>query len=119
MHSPKTILIIDDDENIRDLLQEFLQNNGYKVILADDGLQGMEMIRQENVSLVILDVKLPYISGLGLTEIASQAKPELPIICITGHANAAKQVPLEQVCLIIHKPFKLQEMLEAVRENLG
>ncbi len=119
MPSPKTILIIDDDENIRELLQKFLQNHGYKVVLADDGLQGMEMIRQENFSLVILEVKLPYISGIGLAEIAKQSKPELPIICITGHANAVKNISMEQVCQIFPKPFKLKEILEAVREKLG
>lgn len=118
MNSPKTVLIIDDDENIREMMRDFLQSHGYNVLLADDGLKGMDMIREEMVDLVILDVKLPYISGIGLAEIAGQTKPDLPIICITGHGDTAKNIALEKVCNVFSKPFELKEMLQAVKKQL-
>ena len=114
----KNILVIDDDEHIRNLLQEYLQIQGYNVNLARDGLEGMSLVEQENLDLVILDLKLPYVSGLGLVEIVHKHKPGLPIICITGFGSP-KSLAEQEGCLVLAKPFALKDILHSIQKMLN
>lgn len=114
----KNILVIDDDEQIRNLLQEYLQIQGYNVNLAHDGLEGMSLVEQENLDLVILDLKLPYVSGLGLVEIVHKHKPDLPIICITGFGSP-KNLAEQKGCFVLAKPFDLKDILQSIQKMLN
>jgi len=75
MSQPRTILIIDDDQHVREMLQDFLLAKGFNVLLAEDGLKGMSIIENKDVDLIILEIRLPYVSGIGLTQIAKKLKP--------------------------------------------
>jgi len=114
--TPKTILIIDDDEHIRHILRDFLQSQGYKIIMAQDGLQGMSIMENEELDLAIIDIKLPFISGIGLVDIAAQRKPDLPIICITGYGDTPKRIAEEKSCHVFNKPFELKELLKIIKK---
>lgn len=71
----------------------------------------------EELDLLILDIKLPYISGIGLVQIAKKHRPELPIICITGYGSSPEKIAeQEQADLILSKPFDLQRLLQAIKE---
>ncbi|MFO8031407.1 MAG: response regulator [Desulfohalobiaceae bacterium] len=119
MNSPAKIILIDDDEQIRSMLQEFLQDQGYQIFLAEDGLLGMELLQKEKADLLILDIRLPYISGIGLVQIARNHSPDLPIICITGYGFSPEKIAeQEQADLILSKPFDLQRLLQAIKELL-
>lgn len=116
MSSKTKILLIDDDEQIRALVQDFLQSQGYQVLLAEDGLLGMDLLQKETVDLLILDIRLPYVSGIGLVKIAKQNMPELPIICITGYGLSPETIAeQEKADLILSKPFDLQELLRSIQ----
>jgi len=119
MGDVKNIMVIDDDDHIRLLLKELLESSGYKVSLAKDGLEGMNKLKNEPVDLLLLDVRLPYISGIGLIKIARQHKPEIPIICMTGY-GLSPETMVEEECIekLLRKPFKISELLNAVNDML-
>jgi len=119
MGKMKKIMIIDDDEHIRLLLKELLESKGYHVSLAKDGLEGMSKLKDEPMDLLLLDVKLPYISGIGLIKIARQHKPEIPIICMTGYGSSPESL-VEEECVekLLRKPFKTNELIDAINEIL-
>ncbi len=120
MDNQKKIMVVDDNEHIRLLLKSLLESNGYEVILAEDGLEGMEKLRNETMDLILLDIRLPYVSGIGLIKIAKEHKPGIPIICMTGYGASPETIAQEEcVEMVFSKPFSNQELLEAIRKLLG
>lgn len=118
MDEKKTIFVIDDDQTIREILTNYLQELGYKVQTAADGLEGMDKIRDTHFDVLLMDVRIPYVSGLGLLKIAREVKPDIPVICMTGYgASPERIVAQEDVAYIFSKPFKLHELAQAI-ENL-
>jgi DNA-binding response OmpR family regulator len=111
----RKILVIEDDNGVRELLQSFLEESGFEVLLATDGLQGMEMIEKGDFDLIIADVMLPYVSGIGLTRIAKSRRPDRPIICITGYGHSPERIAEEEHAdYVLAKPFDLKELSEII-----
>ena len=81
----KTVLIVEDDRNIADLLRLYLEKEGYTVVIAPDGMRGVEQFRTVHPSLVLLDVMLPGLDGWGVCR-AIRAESQTPIIMHRGRA---------------------------------
>ncbi|TAE53644.1 MAG: response regulator, partial [Bacteroidetes bacterium] len=81
------ILIIDDEEVIRSTLQEILEYEDYEVETASDGKEGLDKVLQETYDAVICDIKMPKMNGLEVLERSTDAKPEVPFVMISGHAD--------------------------------
>lgn len=119
----KTVLIVEDDRNIADLLRLYLEKEGYEVIIALDGLKGVEKFREVHPSLVLLDVMLPGMDGWGVCRtIRSESKT--PIIMLTAKSETEDKVNgLKQGADdYITKPFEMKEVLariEAVLRRSG
>jgi DNA-binding NtrC family response regulator len=114
------IIVIDDDQTIREVLRDFLQELGYQVILASDGLEGMEKIKQERYDLIVLDIRMPYVSGIGLIKIAREINPHIPVICMTGYGVSPEKIAAEEeVNLILSKPFELKTLSQAISKLLS
>ena len=115
----KTILFIEDDDLIRKIIEEFLKESGYLVLKAKDGLEGIEMINKEAFDLIITDVVLPHVSGIGIIKMAKIRRPEVPIICITGYGYFPEKLAEEEHAdKILHKPFEFKELAEAIKTLL-
>ena len=115
----KTILFIEDDNLIRKIIEEFLNESGYLVLKAKDGLEGIEMINKEVFDLIITDVVLPHVSGIGVIKMAKTRHPEVPIICITGYGYFPEKLAEEEHAdKILHKPFEFKELAEAIKALL-
>ncbi len=115
------ILIIDDEENIREVLSGILEDEGYDVSTAEDGLKGLEKIRGGNFELVILDVWLPGKGGLEVLQDIKKEYPELEVIIISGHGNidmAVKALKLGAFDFL-EKPLSLEKITTLVRNALA
>jgi len=83
----KTILVVDDDKNLRRLYREEFEAEGYRVVLASDGSQALEMMRNENPDLVIMDIRMPEIDGLEAMVRILKDRGRLPIILNTAYSS--------------------------------
>ena len=119
----KTVLIVEDDRNIADLLRLYLEKEGYEVAIAYTGLKGIEKFREVQPSLILLDVMLPEMDGWSVCRtIRSESK--VPIIMLTAKSETEDKVTgLKQGADdYITKPFEMKEVLariEAVLRRSG
>ena len=119
----KTVLIVEDDRNIADLLRLYLEKEGYTVVIAPDGMRGVEQFRTVHPSLVLLDVMLPGLDGWGVCR-TIRAESQTPIIMHTAKSETEDKVNgLKQGADdYITKPFEMKEVLariEAVLRRSG
>ncbi len=116
------ILIVDDDIGIRMLLSKFLQRNGFETLVAEDGLEGVEIAKKNHPDLIILDVVMPRMDGLTAARLIKFYKPlsEVPIIFLTAK-DADKEIELAQEAraeVYITKPFDVRQVIDVVKELL-
>ncbi|MBE6984166.1 MAG: response regulator transcription factor [Ruminococcaceae bacterium] len=119
----RTVLIVEDDRNIADLLRLYLEKEGYEVRIAFDGLKGLEKFREFKPDLVLLDVMLPGMDGWGVCRSIRQDS-KTPIIMLTAKSETEDKVSgLKQGADdYITKPFEMREVLariEAVLRRSG
>ena len=115
---PRTILVIEDDEEIRELLAEFLIEEGYPVVTASDGLKGLDVLPSiDRPGLVLLDRRMPVLDGSQfMATLRDRGGLEsLAVFVISGLNDR----PLPGTCGVIRKPFDLGELLNVVRTNCG
>jgi DNA-binding response OmpR family regulator len=118
----KKILIVDDERDIVKALMIRLQSNGYNVVAAFDGAQGIFMANKEVPDLVILDIRMPAEDGFGVAEKLKQSDrtDQIPIIFLTGspERNAEERAMGLGVRFYIKKPYDPEELLDAVKRAL-
>jgi len=85
----KKILVVDDEQNIRTLLREELTDEGYDVLLAENGAQALAMIKEEKPDLVTLDIKMPGEDGLSLLRKIREIEYDLPVIICSAPVSMA------------------------------
>lgn len=114
------ILVIDDEEHMCWALERGLRQEGYRVITATRGKQGLELIRNETPSLVILDLKMPEMDGLEVLVKAKDLLPKLPVIMITAHGTIDTAIEAMKLGATdyITKPFDLEELKLVVKQAL-
>ena len=111
-----TILVIDDEENIRQVMEQVLTDEKYNCFTAKNGEDGLNILSIEPVDVVILDVWLPKIGGLELLEIIKKDYPEIEVIMISGHAtiNIAVKATKMGAVDFLEKPISLDKLLTMV-----
>lgn len=114
------ILLIDDDRSIRRTLKEILEYENYSVEEAADGAEGLEKIKNEEYDMVFCDIKMPKMDGMEVLEQAMKAKPDIPIIIISGHGTMETAVLAVKKGAFdfIAKPLDLNRLLITVRNAL-
>lgn len=108
----KTILVVDDEKNMRWALEKGLQQAGYRTISAPDGPEGLNLIDSDGPDLVLLDLKMPKMDGLEVLQLIREQRPELPVIMITAHGSVATAIEAIKAGAYdyISKPFNLEEI---------
>lgn len=112
------ILIVDDDEDLRSELRDFLED--YEIVEAANGKEALELVgRANDIGLVILDVKMPGISGLEVLKQLKKTDPELDIIIFTGHSSkeAAIEALKNRADDYIEKPFSAEKIRAAIEKR--
>jgi len=113
------LLIIDDDEHVLANLCHFLADKKYDVTSASDGLEGLELLEndQRRFDLIITDIIMPQISGISLISIIKKKFPGMPVIAITGWGEFPEAFAVEsQADKVLSKPFELSELDKAINE---
>ncbi|MEP2934904.1 MAG: sigma-54 dependent transcriptional regulator [Gilvibacter sp.] len=113
------ILIIEDEAAIRRVLGKILseESNNYKVTEAEDGLEGIELLKNEDFDLVLCDIKMPKMDGVEVLEAVKKIKPEIPMVMISGHGDLDTAVNTMRLGAFdyISKPPDLNRLLNTVR----
>jgi Response regulator containing CheY-like receiver, AAA-type ATPase, and DNA-binding domains len=114
------ILIIDDERAIRSTLREILEYEDYKVIDTDNGIDGLALIKKEDIDLVLCDIKMSKMDGMEVLTEALAIKPDLPFIMISGHGTieTAVEASKKGAYDFISKPPDLNRLLITVRNAL-
>ena len=118
-----TVLLVEDDRNITELLQLYLEKEGYRVLTASDGRQGLEVFRKEKPNLVLLDVMMPVMDGWETCR-TLRSESQVPIVMLTakGETNDKVQGLKLGADDYITKPFEMREVLarlEAILRRTG
>ena len=112
----KTILVVDDDDAIRTLLQEELEDEGYKVLIATNARDALKMVAAEALDLVILDIRMPGMDGLEALPRILGLKEGLPVIMNTAYSQYQDSFMSWAADAYIVKSSDLTELKEKVKE---
>jgi len=118
--SRPNILIVDDDQSIREFLGILLGKEGYRICSAASGEDAIQLMEQKDVSLVITDVRMPGIDGVTLLKKIKAKSPDIPVILITAFASMDSAVAAmkEGAWDYLTKPFRIEEIREVVAKAL-
>jgi UDP-3-O-[3-hydroxymyristoyl] N-acetylglucosamine deacetylase len=120
-NAERMILIVDDEEQIRESVRGVLVDEGYSVRLAENGRVALDVLEQERPALVVLDVWMPEMDGIELLREMAARRPGVPVIVISGHGNIETAVRATQLGAFdfIEKPFSIESLLAIVGRALG
>jgi len=121
MSSFYRLLIIDDDEVTLESFKEFFQKKNFKVDVANDGLTGLKLLESETPAfdIVITDLVMPGISGVGVTAIVKKKFADMPVIAITGWGEHPEALASEaHADIVLRKPFELAKLEKIILEIL-
>ena len=115
-----TILIVDDEKEIRNLFQDFLTQEGYKVFTASDGGEAISLGKQNRFDLALLDIKMPGMDGIETFQELRKFKQDLEVIILTGHGtlNTAKEAMKLGAYDFLTKPIDLGLVKNIIRQAL-
>jgi PAS domain S-box-containing protein len=117
---PARILIIDDEEEIRGLLQEIVAADGHVVDIAPDGKSGLEKMDFQHYDLVFTDVGMPGLSGWDVAKKVKEMNQKTPVALITGYHiyNATEELQEKGVDFILYKPFHIAEVQQLIAQGI-
>jgi len=119
----KKILIIEDARDVAKLLGARLKNAGYEIIIAGDGIQGVQCAHKDKPDLIILDLMLPAGDGFSVLDNLSMSvySQLIPVIVLTGAKNEEykKRAQEKGVEVYLEKPYEAEELLKHIKNSLG
>lgn len=116
----ETILIVEDKESMSEMLKETLESEGYRVIIARDGIEGMKYLKESKIDLVLTDLKLPKKDGIDILKVSKEENQLIPVIVMTafGSVELAVTAMKEGAFDFITKPFDTDHLLMLIKRAL-
>jgi len=107
------VLVVDDDKIVLRAVQEILQHNGYHVVTMDDAVEALTTIKDFNMDVAVLDIKMPHLSGMDLLRVLKQTRPDVEVLMMTAHATIKTAVEAVKMGAYdyLTKPFEDIEVL--------
>lgn len=120
----KQILVVDDDDLIRDFMKEYLGKQGYQVTEAADGKEGLKKFRSANFDLVITDIVMPEMEGISFIRELREHNRKVPIIAMTGNIHGRMEEYLDistklGADAVLRKPVSNPELLKNISDLIG
>ena len=110
-----TLLVVDDEPLMTDLLRQSMTRRGFRVLTANGGQEGLDMVSTETIHLVITDMTMPGMDGAALSNALYALLPQLPVLVATGHDTDAAQLGLPpNVVGVIKKPYQPKALAERI-----
>lgn len=115
-----SILVVDDELLIRDLLYDFFTGQGWDISVAEGGERALEMLRSRKFDLVLTDIKMPEMDGLALTGHVKESHPEIPVVLMTGFpsVDTAVEALRKKVDDYVIKPFNINQLYKLVESKV-
>jgi CheY-like chemotaxis protein len=113
----KKILVVEDDNSIRELLVELLQSEGYEVTSAINGLEGLKVLQdQSNPDLILIDLMMPVMDGYTFRheQMKNQKWSKIPVVVMSAEANAKEKMKGFNITAFLSKPVELDTILKTV-----
>ena len=115
----KTILVVEDDPDVLSAIVKNLEHVGYRILTANDGMEGLKKIKSGGYDLVITDIVMPYVSGTGVVSALKESNPHIPVIAITGYGEIPETMAVEQKAdLVLSKPVRMSDLKEHIAKLL-
>jgi len=120
----KRILVIDDDSEVRSMMRDVLTRHSYEVVCAANGIQAIEKSNEENLDLVLLDIRMPFFSGFWFCDAFKQKKDtrDIPVVMLSGLSDEdeeeAQKAYRVGASAYLKKPLHATELLKVVEEIL-
>ena len=117
----KTILVVDDEDGVRESVREALSDEGYRVVDTGDGTEVLRIIDEHCPELVLLDIWMPQMDGIGLLKEIKSQRPDINVVMVSGHGNIHTAVTATKFGAFdfIEKPVSLDGLLSTVQRALG
>ncbi|MBI2877368.1 MAG: response regulator [Candidatus Tectomicrobia bacterium] len=114
------ILVIDDEEAVRESLYEVLSLTGQKVTMASNGREGLDRFQEGNYRLVFTDLAMPEMDGWAVAQAIKEVNPQTRVILVTGWWNQLDEDKLKEhwIDRVVPKPFTIDQIFQAVSEAL-
>lgn len=117
----KKILVVDDEESVRIILKQMLEQGGYSAEVASDGAEALDKLKADNYHMIITDINMPGMDGVELLKKSKELFPKLPVIFVTGFGK--DKIILQAMKLglsnYIEKPFKMDDVLKIVKDYIS
>jgi len=118
----ETLLIVDDEQSIREYLHRVLSREGFKILEASNGQEALDVLRRQDgeIHLVLMDISMPQMDGQTCARLMIKEKPQIPIICMSGNmdpAQMAKELNIPTITFL-QKPFTTEDILNQTRAML-
>ena len=116
----RSILVVDDELLIRDLLYDFFNSQGWNISVAENGQKALELLEEQSIDLVLTDLKMPMMDGMALTKHLRESRPDLPVVVMTGYpsVDSAIEALRNKVSDYIIKPFNINRLFKTIEAQL-
>ena len=121
-HPAPHVLVAEDEPNVATLIEECLTDEGYRVTLAGDGVEAVEALPRGDFDLLLTDVRMPRLDGVGLIRHVRAARPAMPIVVLSGYMTPEARTELRRLGVpnerVLEKPLPFPELHGAIRRAL-
>jgi len=117
----RLLLVVDDEQGMRDTLADILEESGFLIDQAANGLEAVEKVKTQEYGLVLMDIRMPVMDGVSALGQMKQLRPELPVIMMTAYTQAAEvaEARRQGAETVVYKPLDIPGLLDLIRLSMG